>query len=284
MILAFLAAAALAAEAPDLPALHAAHPGLAARIDAVSAHFLGAPYSLGPLGEGEAGEFDRDPLVAFDRFDCTTFVEEVAAFSLEPDLERAKDLLRRIRYKDGVVSYETRNHFPETDWIPNNMAAGYLADVTGKVAGRRMKWVFKTIRKRDWYLAKSTTDLEGFTDELEPDRLARVERWRALGEPMKDVSARLPYLPVEDFAALAGKIPDGTIGNVVRAALEDKPIVVTHQVLVFQRPEGAIIRHAADGKQVQDEPLLAYFAKLKDAQWPVLGLNLNSINPGPKTP
>ncbi len=274
MILALLAAAAIAAEVPDL----------AARIDAVSAKFLGTPYKLGPLGEGETGEFDRDPLISFERFDCTTFVEEVAALSLEPDLEKAKTLLQKIRYKDGVVSYETRNHFPETDWIPNNMAAGYLADVTGKVAGRRMKWVFRTIRKRDWYLQKSTTDLEGFSAESEEANLARLEKLRALGEPFKDESARLPYLPLEDLPALAAKIPDGTIGNVVRESLPEKPIVVTHQVLIFQKPAGTIIRHAAYGKQVQDEPLLEYFAKFKDAKWRVLGLNLNAIKVGPKTP
>ncbi|MBI5200320.1 MAG: DUF1460 domain-containing protein [Elusimicrobia bacterium] len=284
MILTLLAAAALAADAPDSSAIFAAHADLAGRVDAVSAHFLGTPYKLGPLGEGEAGEYDRDPLVRFDQFDCTTFVEEVAAFSLEPDFASAEELLKKIRYKDGVVSYETRNHFPETDWIPNNMAAGLLSDVTAKVAGRRMKWVFKTIRKNEWYLAKSTSDLEGFSAESEESKAARIEKWRAAGAEFKDESARLPYLPLEDLPALAAKIPDGTIGNVVREALPEKPIVVTHQVLIFQRPGGPIIRHAAYGKQVQDEPLLGYFAKFKDAKWRVLGLNLNAINPGPKTP
>ncbi|MBI4346008.1 MAG: DUF1460 domain-containing protein [Elusimicrobia bacterium] len=292
MILAIFAAAAVAAGfhrldepkiASELAAIHAAHPGLEARIAAVSERFLGTPYKLGPLGEGETGEFDRDPLVTFAQADCTTFVEQVMALALEPELEKAKALLQRIRYRDGKVSYETRNHFPETDWIPNNMEAGFLSDVTVKVADRKVQWVFKTIRKREWYVAKSTADLEGFSDEPEAQRVARVERWRERGREINDVVARLPYVPLEHLAELGPAIPSGAVGSVIRADLPDRPVVVTHQVLVLQTPGGPIVRHAAYGKQVQDEPLDAYFAKFKDAKWRVLGLNLTTIG-GLKTP
>lgn len=297
MTLRLLAALALAATAPgfgglgeeelakELAGVHAAQGGLEARLDAVSERFLGTPYKLGPLGEGEAGEYDRDPLISFTQADCTTFVEQVLALSLEPDLEKAKALLQRIRYREGRVSYETRNHFPETDWIPNNVAAGFLTDITRKTAGGRVRWAFKTIRKADWYLAKSTSDLEGFAGETLEQASGRVERWRAAGAELKPETARLPYLPLEHLPELAASIPSGTIGNVVRADLPEKPVLVTHQVLLFQRPEGTIIRHAAYGKQVQDEPALDYFARFKGAAWPVLGLNLNAVaTPGPKTP
>lgn len=263
--------------ARELRAIHAAHPDLPGRIEAVSERFLGVPYRLGPLGEGEGGEYDRNPRISFRELDCTTFIEETMALSLEPGLEKAKTLLQRVRYKDGEVRYEARNHFPETDWMSNNIAAGFLTDITAKVAGRRMKWVFKTIRKKDWYAAKSTADLQGFGSEPAEDILARIQRWRAAGEGMRDVSARLPYLPLEDFADLAHAIQTGTIGNIVREDLPEKPIVVTHQVLFLQTPKGTILRHAAYGKQVQDEPAAAYFERMKDAKWRVLGVNLNAI-------
>src|SRR5438045_3508222 len=82
------------------------------RVSSVSERFLGTPYKLGPLGEGSEGEFDRDPTMTFKQLDCTTYVEHVMAISLEPDLTRARATLQKIRYKDGVVRYDLRNHFP----------------------------------------------------------------------------------------------------------------------------------------------------------------------------
>jgi hypothetical protein len=38
----------------------------------------------------------------------------------------------KIRYKDGRVSFETRNHFTSVDWIPNN--ASRFSDATEKVS------------------------------------------------------------------------------------------------------------------------------------------------------
>lgn len=73
--------------------------------------FLGARYVNSPLGEGVAP--DTDPLIRFDAFDCTTFVETALA-----DGQLAK--LNRIRYKDGLVGFLNRNHFIESDWMNNN--------------------------------------------------------------------------------------------------------------------------------------------------------------------
>lgn len=265
----------------ELKTVHAAHPALADRIDAVSERFLGVPYKLGPMGEGDGGDFERKPLYSFRELDCTTFVEETMALSLEPDLGKAKALLQRIRYKEGNVSYETRNHFPETDWIPNNAAAGFIEDITARVAGGSARWVKKAISKREWYAQKCSADLAGFPNEPPSVTAARVARWRATGAKIPDEEARLPYLPAESLPALAASIPSGTIGNVIREARDDKPIVVTHQLLILQRPGGPIIRHAAFGKQVMDVGLLEYFARLKDAKWRVLGLNLNGIRQRP---
>ena len=73
--------------------------------------FLGARYISSPLGEGVTP--DDDPLIRYDAFDCTTFVETVLADS---DVEK----LTKIRYKDGKADFIKRNHFIETDWLKNN--------------------------------------------------------------------------------------------------------------------------------------------------------------------
>src|SRR6185503_18942525 len=101
----------------------------------------------------------------------TTFVETVMALSLESDLSAAEATLQRIRYKDGQVDYVHRNHFTELDWIPHNVWAGYLRDITADVAGVDAVDVSKEISKREWYLQKTTASFEGNFSDDEKRRL-----------------------------------------------------------------------------------------------------------------
>ncbi len=71
----------------ELRRIHQQAASLPQRVEAISELFLGVPYKLGALGEGPGGEFDRDPLIRFDAFDCTTFVETVMALALNSDLD-----------------------------------------------------------------------------------------------------------------------------------------------------------------------------------------------------
>ena len=73
--------------------------------------YLGAEYKTSPLGEEKSP--DADPLIRFDAFDCTTFVETSLA---DGDIEK----LNNIRYKDGEIDFLSRNHFIESDWLINN--------------------------------------------------------------------------------------------------------------------------------------------------------------------
>ena len=96
----------------------------------VSHELLETPYALGPLGEGVG--IDADPLYRFDKFDCLTFVETVLAQSYTQNSTASfrtpsdyrdnyfKNLMNKIRYKDGIISFVTRNHFQNPDWVENN--------------------------------------------------------------------------------------------------------------------------------------------------------------------
>ena len=241
-----------------------------------SERFMGVPYVLGPMGEGPDGEFDRGPLVSYTALDCTTFVEETMAFALGGEAG-ALDILRRIRYQNGVISYQTRNHFTELDWLPNNIVAGFLRDITAEVAGPSAKTVSKLISKRAWYAAKTEADLHGFDWEAPAARAQRLARLRALGEFMPDQRAFINYVPLEDLPRLLNSIPSGTEVNVVREDRPDKPTLVTHQFFVFDGPNGKIIRHAALGKQVMDVDAAQYIAGLAGASWRILGFNLAAV-------
>ena len=262
--------------------IHASRPALGARVEAVSERFLGTPYRLGPLGEGPKGEFDREPLRDFHEVDCTTYVEQVMALALEPDLRKAERVLQRIRYKDGRVGYETRNHFPEVDWIPNNVKAGFLRDITREVAGDKTKTALKLISKRAWYVQKSSKDLEGFTGLSEAQAQAIVERWRKRGDGLPDEQARVDYVPMDALPELLARIPSGTIANLVREDKEGVPVLISHQVLLIDSPEGKLVRHASSTGKVEQMLALPYFYKYFNSKWRLVGLNLDQVNkPGP---
>lgn len=264
--------------ASALRRIHRDHPGLPSRVEAVSAAFLGTPYKLGPLGEGEDGEFDRDPLYSFAQADCVTFVEQVMALSLEPELAKAlAGVLRRIRYRDGKVGYATRNHFTEVDWLPANAAAGFIADISAKVAGDKVKVARKTISKREWYARKTLDDLQGFDAAPQAERERRLKALQALGSGLADEDASVPYVPIESLPELLAKIPSGAVASLVREDKPDKPVLISHQALLIEKGGVKFVRHAAAGRQVEDVPALEYFYKYFNASWRLLGLNLSQV-------
>lgn len=241
------------------------------RVEAISELFLGVSYKLGPLGEGSDGEFDRDLLIRFDAFDCTTFVETVMALALDSDLEAATRTLQKIRYKDGQIGYATRNHFIELDWVPNNVRSGYLRDITADVAGRKAVKIRKTISKRRWYQRKSLASVEGGFSENE--KKGQVLKLRRLGRPFPDKRATLTVLPLKALPLALANIPSGTIANLVHADKRYKDTVVSHQVLLIKKSDGWYVRHAASDKAVEDDPIDS-LTNNKDPSWPLIGLNL----------
>jgi hypothetical protein len=106
--------------------------------------YLNVKYQINPLGEEKFP--DTDPLIRFDAFDCTTFVETVLA-------NGDKEKLTKIRYKDGKVDFINRNHFMETDWIPNNKFEN-VSHLYGKTNIRHI-----VIDKKSWVKHVYNTDI-----------------------------------------------------------------------------------------------------------------------------
>ncbi|MBI4063274.1 MAG: DUF1460 domain-containing protein [Elusimicrobia bacterium] len=256
---------------------------VAHRIEVISARFIGMRYVLGPLGEEVRGEFDRDPLIRFDAADCTTFIETVMALALARNKREVVPMLTKIRYKDGVISYQTRNHFVSVDWVPNNKQAGLIEDITEEFAGDGVRWAEKVISKRQWYLVKTEEILDkenvnGFGKKLSPrKRQALVAKWQALGKDIPDEPARLAYAPVALLKEKAKKIPSGAVFNLVR--VQDYPVViVSHQGLIIQKAGQTVVRHASSvNGVVEDMPLEEYLAKYETSKYPALGMNINVV-------
>ncbi len=91
--------------------------------------YVGRPYIAGPLGEGEQGKYDKNPLFREDGFDCTTYVESVLAqYRSETEQSDFMENLLRIRYVDGKIGYFTRAHIMEAEWIPNAIKYKYIEE------------------------------------------------------------------------------------------------------------------------------------------------------------
>ena len=122
----------------------------------IGEEYVGKKYTNDPLGEEKYP--DMDPLIRYDAFDCLTFVETSLAGG---DLDK----LNKIRYKNGEIDFITRNHFIETDWVPNNKdIVENISNKYGKTAFRdvvidKQKW-FKKIYKIDAKIPKQTVKIE----------------------------------------------------------------------------------------------------------------------------
>lgn len=123
------------------------YPTFEERLSAVVQQSLGTPYADGPLGEGPDGAFDTDPLIDLTRVDCVTFMEQSIALAAGPSYDHMFDLLQQIRYKDGIIEYEHRNHFFITDWIENNP---FCVEVTDDLDVPTKK-IKRTISRKDFF-------------------------------------------------------------------------------------------------------------------------------------
>jgi len=122
------------------------------RIEIFSRHFLGHPYQINPLiGSAETPEVFT---VSLDAFDCVTYIETILALSLAANSDEFEEWLRKIRYQNGRIAWERRNHYM-TGWIRSNLRAGAvrrlsLRDIRVRVKERTLNGIpgLRPIRTR----------------------------------------------------------------------------------------------------------------------------------------
>jgi hypothetical protein len=268
MALHTVALALLLAASPEatLDAGLPAHAAGAARAVWASGLLLGAPYRISPLGEG-AG-VDPDPRFRLDAFDCVTLVETAIALGSSRSVAEARVLLDDLRY-DGPPDFQHRNHYLEAQWLVANARKGWIEDATPGIGGEWAMVGEKRLTPGTWRAAeRAGRTIAG----LEPER-------RPVGR------FRLPLVPVDHVAAIAPRIPEGTLLLVVREDHPWRPYRVTHLGIVVVGPKGErLLRHASDVPgvmRVRDEPLLRFLARNARYQgWPVVGVSLWAIRDG----
>lgn len=195
----------------------------------VGARYVGAAYKLDPLGEGFG--YDPDPLIRFDAFDCTTFVETVLA---DGNARR----LNKIRYRDGVVAFENRNHFIETDWMENN--ADIVENVSSEYGPASRRDLI--VDKRAWARVVHGVDIDA------APRNAAIE-----------------YIAYDDLDKIQNDEPLIVlfiVGKSEKYAKISTDIAVVH--MGFLMPGGKILRHASTGRGVVDDDFAQYIQMRKN--------------------
>lgn len=226
-------------------------PTLRERLLAATDGFLGTPYVLSPLGEGEGR--DADPLVRWDAVDCVTMVEESFALSTAtPDT--LVQTLTELRY-DGAPRWENRLHLMEAQWLPENVKRGLLKDVTAQYGGEATRQVKKTLTAATW----------------------REKGAVALAIPEGRQSRGTWAFDLIPAGVAAQKLKDAPAGLLVVVVRADRPWLVTrvsHVGVLVQSPKGPMLRHASRSfKKVVDEPLARYLSRNLDfGSWTIEGL------------
>jgi hypothetical protein len=237
------------------------------RMRQISEPFLGLPYLLDGIGEAVAP--DGDPPSRYDAFDCLSFVEEVLALAFAGDPSGASEVKAQLRYRDGVVKYENRRHFMDLEWVPENIAAGWLEDVTAQYGQTHL--VTKTVTATTWKAWKSR------------------KRFFLTDAQLPTGTITIPLLSLDAATQAAERMEPGTLVLTVRKNRDYVPIVVTHLGFVIPpaKPgDVARMRHCTKmgDQRVRDDRLAWYFEHLHDySKWPVDGIQLlRPVERGPR--
>lgn len=233
---------------------------LADRVVGVSAGFVDTPYVVSPLGEGPGHEPDPDPTFRLDAVDCLTFVEETMALSLAQNEASVPSVLEQIRYGQEP-SYEDRNHLMEAQWIPRNVAKGFLKDVTDRYAGKDAVEATKVLTERTWG-SKSSQEL-------------KLPKARQITGTFK-----LRVVPLDRVLDNAKKVAPGTLMVIVREDLPLKATRITHLGFLIQKKGRPYLRHAARNVfgRVVDEELENFLTRnSKYEKWKVTGVSFFEV-------
>lgn len=226
---------------------------------AASAAFVGTRYLRSPLGEG--GGVSPGPRIRWDGVDCLTLVETAMAVGQAAHADEVPWILDDIRYADGKEPhFENRLHLMIAQWIPDQIAKGYVEDVTRLWGGEAT--------------VEASIDYDPVRWRRRP-RVLHALPWN----PALEGSHSVPMIPLQEARRIAGELPEGLILNVVRSSRDDRINRITHTGLITVKDGKRYVRHASTHRlEVIDEPIDRFLARhAAMRQWLVDGIHLLRI-------
>tara|TARA_B100000949_G_C14288935_1_gene456061 strand:- start:1961 stop:2836 length:876 start_codon:yes stop_codon:yes gene_type:complete len=219
-------------------------------IISVGQSFLGTPYVEKTLEVG-----DTETLVVnFGGLDCTTFVENVLAFSMmlqnqQKDFENFTENLETVRYRNGnLEGYPSRLHY-FTEWIRNNEKKGLIEDITAELGGVELE---------------KPINFMGTHRNLYPF-LASDENFEAIVSVEKEIAKeKFCYLPQDEIESKEHLIKSG---DILALATSIKGLDVTHTGIAIHQPDGRLhLLHASSKNgevEISELPLADYLKNIK---------------------
>lgn len=217
---------------------------------AVGKTFLEIPYVAKTLEIGETETL----VINLQGLDCTTYVENVLAFSTllkdgKADFESFTDILKTIRYKDGKLhGYGSRLHY-FTEWIRNNDQKGLVKDITSEVGG-------VAIQKDINFMGTHRNLYPFLKDDTNFEKILATEKELA--------KESFCYLPQDQIEANEHLIQTG---DIIALATSIKGLDVTHTGIATREKDGRIhLLHASTGSmqvEVSKLPLADYLKGIK---------------------
>ncbi len=216
----------------------------------VGQSFMGTPYVEKTLEIGKTETL----VVNFGGLDCTTFVENVLAFSLmlqnqQKDFENFTDNLESVRYRNGnLEGYPSRLHY-FTEWIRNNEKKGLVKDITRELGGVELE---------------KPINFMGTHRNLYPF-LASDENFEAMLKVEKELAKeKLCYLPQDHIESKEHLIKSG---DILALATSIKGLDVTHTGIAIHQPDGRLhLLHASSKNgevEISELPLADYLKNIK---------------------
>jgi hypothetical protein len=200
------------------------------RIEFLSRHLLGTPYREATLiGDAETPEVF---VVDLHEVDCFTFLDYIEAMRISGSFTEFRDNLRRIRYRNGTISYQTRNHF-FTDWCEFNK--DLVEDVAGQVSPFWTRKVQKILNRKE----DGTLLVKGITP----------------------AARTLCYIPADTIdSETTNRL---STGDYVGIYTDAPGLDVTHVGIFVRKDDGIYLRHASSLKEfrkVIDQDFRHYIA------------------------
>ncbi len=245
-------------------------------------HFDGFPYNAhGPLGEGNQGLYDQDPIYRFDSFDCTTYIETLLALSLALTIQEFESHIQQIRYKNGEVAYLTRNHIISQQWIPENTLAGYVEDVTDLFDSEFRGIASSDIKYGAW-LAAHSTDRFKVPSANASDKELLKQRLQSHSKDFPAETTELVYLRIdrilEHWSTFQSQFDGIYILNIVRPDWQLEKYIgtnlnISHQGIAHISEGQVLFTHASSAGEVKTESLQEYLSQYL-GHGTVKGINL----------
>jgi len=266
------------------------------RLDYFSQSWLGYPYELTSLGEGEPSKYDEKPRDYLLGFDCETFVDAVLAGALAENSHYFRQCLDKIRYQDGTVDFVHRNHFTSIDWNKNNEQQGFIEDITRTILNAEHQPVAiqsKTIiDKKSWYQKLSIQHIR-LNHATSEEKQKRLDSLHHAGDHFSKQISVLDYIPLDILfnndnqpnLSLFKQIPDGAIIEIVRpnwdlTALIGTQLDIPHLGFAIWKRDVLIFRQASSKEmRVIDVPLIDYLLEAKKTSPTTKGIHLLKIVP-----